>query len=386
MTPTRRATDSFVTEWARSVVADTSRPRTEDFRAVAGDDPLPLGGDFETFFNPFGSRKVRGALIDLQSLQCKVSWSIADSAAVGEDRSERGWNTASPSFGRMVEHLSQTAVGQVSVKQVGLHRCLYFWRVRPGMIVVAEVSGLEQLPATDVEPAVVKEICSAAMKVRETAALRGREAARIASLNADARSRNARQIWLKAGWASVVSLLACAAFGGWLFAQTSLDILHVRTLMDAAVLRSLSLALAKSDYGEVQEMLSTYGDSGYFSQAAVSNAKQRVIAIAGKWPDVQIGEALPDQIARTAETFDLRLGPENFGQLLIPQPRTTPPRLVRSGLHSLRAASAWLSSLALIAGLTLSAYLLRVSVLGRTGRSERDATVESTKKSEGGLL
>ena len=368
MTPTRRATDSPVTEWARSVAADTSRPRTEDFRAVAGDDPRPLGGDFETFFNPFESRKVRGALIDLQSLACKVSWSIADSAVVAEDRSERGWNTASPSFGRMVEHLSQTAIGQVSVKQVGLHRCLYFWRVRPGMIIVAEVSGLGRLPASDVEPALVKEICSAAMKVRETAALRGREAARIASSNAHAQSLSARRVWVRAGWACVVSLLACAAFGGWLFAKSSLDILHVRTLMDAAVLRSLSLALAKSDYGEVQEMLSTYGDSGYFSQAAVSNAKQRVIAIAGNWPNVQIGGPVPDQIARAAETFDLRLGSESLGQLLIPEPRTTPSKLARSGLHSLRAASAWLSSVALIAGLTLSAFLLRMSLLAGTSK------------------
>jgi hypothetical protein len=174
--------------------------------------------------------------------------------------------------------------------------------------------------------------------------------------------------------------LACAVFGGWLFAKTSLDILHVRTLMDAAVLRSLSLALAKSDYGEVQEMLSTYGDSGYFSQAAVSNAKQRVIATAGNWPNVQIGEPVPDQVARVAETFDLRLGSESLGQLLVPQPRTTPPRLVRSGLHSLRAASGWLSGLSVVAALTLSAFLLRMSVLARTKGSERDAAVESTKE------
>ena len=322
---------------------------------------------------------MRGALIDLQSLECKVTWSIADSAVVAEDRSERGWNTAGPSFGRMAEDLSQTAIGQVSVKQVGLHRCLYFWRIRPGMIVVAEVSGLGRLTASDVEPATVKEICSEAMKVRETAALRGREAARIASSNAQARSRNARRVWVRAGWASVVCLLACAAFGAWLFASTSLDILRVRTLMDAAVLRSLSLALAKSDYGEVQEMLSTYGDSGYFSQAAVSNAKQRVIAIAGHWPNVQIGEPPPDQIARAAETFDLRLGPENLGQLLIAQASTTPPKLARSGLHSLRAASAWLSSVALIAGLTLSAFLLRMSLLARTPKEGQDAVVESIK-------
>jgi len=380
MTPARRATDSPVTEWARVVMADTSRARSEDFRAAAGDEPRPLGGNFESFFDPFESRKVRGALIDQQSLECKVTWSIADCAVVAEDRSERGWNTAASGFAKVVEQLSQAAIGEVSVKQVGLQRCLYFWRIRPGMIVVAEVSGLGRLPASDVEPALVKEICSAAMKVRETAALRAREAARAASSSADVPSRSARSLWVKVGWASVVSLLACAAFGGWLFAKTSLDILHVRALMDAAVLRSLSLALAKSDYGEVQEMLSTYGDSGYFSQAAVSNAKQRVIAIAGNWPNVQIGEPLPDQIARAAETFDLRLGPESLGQLLIPQPRTTPPKLARSGLHSLRAASGWLSGLSVVAALTLSAFLLRMSVLARTKRGEPDAALEPTKE------
>jgi len=362
MAPTRRATDSPVTVWARAVTADTSRARAEDFRAAGGDDPCPLGGDFESFFNPFESRKVRGALIDLQSLESKVTWSIADCALVAEDRSERGWNTAGPGFAKTVELLSQAEIGEVLVKQVGLQRCLYFWRIRAGMIVVAEVSGLGRLPASEVEPAVVKQVCGAAMSVRESAALRAREAASAASSNADARSRSIRLLWIRGGWACVASLLICAALGAWVTAKTSVDILHVRTLMDAAVVRSLSLALARSDYGEVQEMLSTYGDSGYFSQAAVSNAKQRVIAIAGNWTSVRIGEPVPDQITGVAEAFDLRLGSESLGQLLIPQPRTTPSRLLGSGLQSLRAASAWLSGLALIAGLALSAVLLRGAV------------------------
>jgi len=379
MTLNRRGTDSPVTTWAHGVVADTSRARAEDFRAAADDDPRPLGGDFESFFRPLESKKVRGALIDQQSLECKVTWSIADCAVVAEDRSERGWNTTGPSFAKMVEQLSQTAIGEVSVKQVGLQRCLYTWRIRPGMIVVAEVSGLGRLPASDIEPALVKNICSAAMKVRETAALRAREATRAASSDDDVRSRSARLLWIKAGWASVASLLACAAFGGWLFARTSLDIQHVRTLMDSAMLRSLSLALATSDYGEVQDLLSTYSDSGYFPQAAVSNAKQRVIAISGNWSDVQIGQPVPDQIAHAAETFDLRLGSESFGQLLIPEAQTTRSRLVGSGLHSLRTASAWLSGLALIAGLTLSAYLLRMLPSAGTWRRERGAAGKSNE-------
>ena len=377
---TRRTTDSPVTAWGRTVTADVSPPRTEDSASAPEGEPSLLGGDFETFFNPFESRKVRAAVIDLQSRECKESWSIADRAIVAEDRSERGWNTASPGFAKVVEHLSETAIGEVSVKQVGLQRCLYFWRIEPERIIVAEVSSLGRLPVSDVEPALVKEICSAAMKVHQTAALRAREAASTGSSTGspgvDVPPRSAHLLWVRAGWACAVSLLVCAAFSGWLFAKTSLEILHVRTLMDVAVLRSLSLALAKSDYAEVQEMLSTYGDSGYFSQAAVSNAKQRVIATAGNWSNVQIGEPVPDQIARAAEAFDLRIGTESFGQLLIPQPRTTPPRLVRSGLHSLRAASAWLSSLALIAGLTLSAYLLRMSLLAKTLSSQRDAVVE----------
>jgi hypothetical protein len=378
MTPSRRASDSPVTAWGRTVTADTSPPRIEDSAPAPEGEPSLLGGDFETFFNPFESRKVRAAVIDLQSRECKESWSIADRAIVAEDRSERGWNTASPGFAKVVEQLSETAIGEVSVKQVGLQRCLYFWRIEPEQIMVAEVSSLGRLPVSDVEPALVKEICSAAMKVHQTAALRAREAASAVSpsVSVDVPSRSARLLWVRAGWTCAVALLVCAAFGGWLFTKTSLEILHVRTLMDAAVLRSLSLALAKSDYAEVQEMLSTYGDSGYFSQAAVSNAKQRVIAITGKWSNVQIGEPVPDQIARAAETFDLRVGTESFGQLLIPQARTTPPRLVRSGLQSLRVASAWLSGLALVAGLTLCAYLLRMSFLAKSQRSERDAVVQ----------
>jgi len=92
----------------------------------------------------------------------------------------------------------------------------------------------------------------------------------------------------------------------------------------------------------------------------VSSAKQRVIAIAGDWSDVQIGTLVADDVARAAETFDLHLGSESFGRLLIPQPRTTPPRLVKSDLHTLRAAGAWLAALALVVALMLSAYLLRI--------------------------
>jgi len=166
--------------------------------------------------------------------------------------------------------------------------------------------------------------------------------------------------------AFLLRLLACAALGAWLFAKSNLEISRVRTLMDAAMLRSLSLALAKNDYGEVQETLSTYGDSGYFSQAAVSNVRQRVIAVAGNWPNVRIGQSVPNEIASEAETFDLRIGSESFGRLLISQTRTIPPQLVKNGLRPLRAASGWLSALALVAGLTLSAYLLRMSLMAKT--------------------
>jgi hypothetical protein len=367
--------------WGLAVVPDMSQPHAENAWAAAGDRPWPLGGEFETFFNPFESRTVRAALIDLQSLDCKESWSIANCVVVADDRSERGWNATSPGFAAIVDRISLAAIGEVSVKQVGLQRCLYFWRIEPELVVVAEVSSPGRLPSSDVEPALVKEICSAAMRVRQnTAAFQARETADAASSSADVRSPSARSLWIKAGWACVASLLACAAFGAWLFAKTNLEIVRVRTLMDAAMLRSLSLALAKSDYGEVQEMLSTYGDSGYFSQAAVSNARQRVVAIAGNWPNVRIGEPVPDEIAGASEAFDLQLGSESFGQLLIPKARTTPPRLIRSGLHSLRAASAWLSGLALIAGLTLSAYLLRMSILAGISGSGRNAVLESTKQ------
>ncbi len=355
-------------------------------RVAAGDERWPLGGDFDAFFNPFESRKVRAALIDAQTLELRASWSIANCVVLEEDKSDR-WNTAGPSFAKVVERLSQTAIGEVSVKQLGLQRCLYMWRTEPGLIVVAEVSSRGKISSrppfrrsSDVEPATVREICSAAMSESPaTAAMRPRAAAPAPSSLAIS-PRSARVPWVRAGWAGVVSLLLGAAVGGWLFARANLEILHVRALMDAAMLRSLSLALAKSDYDGVQEMLSTYGDSGYFSQAAVSNAKQRVIAIGGNWPNVRIGEPVPDEIARVAENFDLRLGSERLGQLSIRQPRTVALGLINSGLHSLRTASAWLSGLALLSALTLAAYLLRIRTFAENSGSQPDAAADPTKE------
>jgi hypothetical protein len=388
------------------VTPNTSLP-VEEHVATATNGSRPLGGDFDTFFNPLESRKLRVALIDPKTFECRASWSIANCVVVAADTSERGWSTASPSFAKIVDRLQQASLGEVFVKQLGLERCLYVWRTEPGLIAVAEVSSHDRVStrgpfrrasdvepaaggsrarvssrgpfrrASDVAPAAVKAICSAAIRVGETTA----ESPAISSVPSpgDAGSRGARWSWVRAGWACVVSLLVCAALAGWLFAKTSVEMSRVRTLMDVAMLRSLSLMLAKSDYGEVQELLSTYGDSGYFSQAAVSNAKQRVVAIAGTWPKVQIGEPVPDAVARMAETFDLRLGSDSLGRLLIAQPRATPLRLVKSGLHSLRVSSAWLSGVALAAALMLSAFLMWMPLLARTSRRRLDAVAPSTK-------
>jgi len=211
---------------------------------------------------------LRTAVIDLQSLECRSSWSVENRVVVGADKSERGWNTGRPGFARIVEQLSKTAIGEILVKKLGLQRSLYVWRTEPGVVVLAELSSIGSLPASNVDVQLMKEICSAAINASKSAAASGqREAASSALSSIDPRSRSARARWVKAGGACVLSMLACAALGVWLFAKKShLEILHVRTLMDRAMLRSLSLALAKSDYGEVQEMLSTYADSGYFSQ------------------------------------------------------------------------------------------------------------------------
>jgi len=205
MTSTQRPSDPPVTVWGLAAGADTSQPPIEDSAAAAG-QTWPLGGDFEKFFNPFESRRMRSALIDLQSLECKASWSIANCVAVAEDRLERGWNTASPSFAKVVEHLSQAPLGEVVVKQVGLQRCVYFWRIEPQLVVATELRSLGRLSASDVDPSLVKEICGAAMRLdRTVTAFRPPDAASADSSGTDVRLRSARSPWVKLGWACVVS-------------------------------------------------------------------------------------------------------------------------------------------------------------------------------------
>jgi hypothetical protein len=356
----------------RTLNLNTPPARIEEREAEAGGQSWPLPGDFESFFSPLETRKLRTAVFDLESHEFRSSCAISNRVVVADDKSGRGWNTDAPSFARAVEQLSQSAVGEVLVKKLGLHRSLYVWRIERRVVVVAEVSNVGPLPTEDVDAALVKEICGAAIHARQTgAASRGHEAASRAPSGIDPRSQRARSPWVKAGWACVLAMLACAALGAWLLttavpgahdiaAKTRSEMSRLRALMDTEMTHGLSLAMSKGDYGEVQEMLSTYADSGYVSQAAVTNAKERVVAIAGDWSKLQIGASVPDDVLRAAQTMDLRLGSENFGRLLIPRPpRTTPSTPIKSDPYALRAASAWLCGLSLVAAVMLSAYLLR---------------------------
>ena len=85
---------------------------------------------------------------------------------------------------------------------------------------------------------------------------------------------------------------------------------------NGSMLQNLATTLATGDYGEVQAALTSFAALGYFQGAVVTNARQRIVSLAGTVGDARIGDAVSPTLARSARVLDLSIGSERFGQLL----------------------------------------------------------------------
>jgi hypothetical protein len=102
---------------------------------------------------------------------------------------------------------------------------------------------------------------------------------------------------------------------------------RLQSQVDGTLTQGLAAALATGDYGQVQEVLSNFAALGYFQDAAVTNASQRIVALAGTVNDLHIGSEVPAEFAASARTFQLvanneRLGRVQFHRTNVEKPAT----------------------------------------------------------------
>jgi hypothetical protein len=160
--------------------------------------------------------------------------------------------------------------------------------------------------------------------------------------------------------------VACAASALWLAfavvpalkegaARAAQEIAREHAQSEAVITHALASAMFAGDYGDAQDLLDRYAATGYFSDAAVINRAQRVVASVGATPGLVIGNALPGSAARTGRRITLGLRSESYGQLVVFAAReSAAPAALEAGIATLDdklGALAWIS-LALVVGVT----------------------------------
>ncbi len=253
------------------------------------------------------------------------TWSINDAGALSVGDAERspdgvvqgGWAT-----------LDQVArvPGDDTIVQKLSPRCWSFaWRLRGGNAIVGEMQFLDRRDAvSEADAALIRLVCSAGI-YGEGSAFAAPTRAKLSWPQVDRRGHR-KPPW--SAWLAPALLLATALLAAWLALVAvpdarelakarQLEIEQRRAMADGTMVQGLSLALASGDYGDVQSALSSFASLGYFRSAAVVNAGERVVAVAGPAEGARIGEKLASQSASAARALKLGIVPDKSGQLLL---------------------------------------------------------------------
>jgi len=171
----------------------------------------------------------------------------------------------------------------------------------------------------------------------------------------------------------VLFALAAVVLGGWLLfvelptateadGRVRTEAARQQTLTDALAAHTLALAVFERDYGEVQDLLSSFAAAGYVSRALVTNADRTVVALVGSVPGTAIGSRLPDAAVTGGRAIPLTLRAEVYGELRVLAPAADAAAAAGARSTTLRAV--------VVAWLAVSGLLLFLALLGL---SRRDA-------------
>ena len=322
--------------------------------------------DVARTFELLGVESLRAAVVELESMAINSQWSISElgEAAIGNsgqplDSSFRG---ASAALGQLADADSN----QTLTQQLNPKRWRLSWRMDERQAIVAEARFQERRDVIiEVDIVLLRLVCSMGVQVaQETdhggdALLAGkvwpqrerRANARVSALEPQLRTStspstaplDASKLEMAApnspgtSWRAMLLLLISVMVAGWIalvaaprgqeiaVIQQS-EISRLRALSQDTMVLELSTAMVSGDYGQVQAVLSAFASLGYFTGAVVTNERQRVVALSGRAERLRIGDAVPPEVAHTSQAFDLKLGSQRHGRLLlVPAPPPITP-------------------------------------------------------------
>ena len=309
-----------------------------DDAAAAGSGLAPLlARDMAMMFGQIGVVSLRASVVDMESMAFQPAWTITERGVVGEDPLNRGLDSAFPAAMATIAQMGVSSPEHTVVRKLSPRHWAFAWRIDDQHVAVAEARYRDQRDMqTEADTALVRLICDNGIHANQLGAADG--SGRRSAMPAGTLDGRPLMMWPAidrrranqatfVGPLSVFVVVLSALLALWMVAvaipwarsdavalQTELTRMH--EMGNGSMLQTLASTLATGDYGEVQAALTSYASLGYFQGAVVTNARQRIISVAGTVTEARIGDAVSPALARSAQVLDLSIGSERYGQLL----------------------------------------------------------------------
>lgn len=337
-------------------------------------EPVPvltpaLVGDMARMFRQLGIESFRASVVDMGSMAFQAAWTLTDNGEVSDDNPDRPLDSQFPGAMASITQLSQASPDETIVQRLSPRRWSFAWRLDGLHVVLAEARYRDMRSAiSEIDTALVRLVCDTGIRSGQGQPLVGSlpvsSGAPDGALHWNGQQERRRSSSL--GWTRPVSLglsVLTAVTALWLSvlavpeahqasSTTQAEATKLRAIADSTMVHNLSTAMATGDYGEVQTELSSLESLGYFRSAAVINLRNRIVSLTSGSDGLRIGAEVSAEAAQDARRFDLALGSERYGQLVILKQPTLDGTDSRFG--PLRVGSAVVAVLAtLIAALLL---------------------------------
>jgi len=324
---------------------------------------LPLDGalapallqDMARMLRHLGVQSLRASAVDMNSMAFQAAWSISSDGTVREGVPGRALDSIFPGGSSALGRLERLPADGTLSQKLSPRRWVFAWRLdeRNAAVTEAQFQARRDLVA-DGDVALIRLLCNTSL--RGVAGASPALAPGTAAMVWPQHERRAlRRPPVSMTWLLSLLLATSVLSSAWhalaalpaardaTLAQRS-EIERQNRMAENTMTQDLSNTLAAGDYGEVQDALSLFSSLGYFKGAVVTNTKDRVIAMIGPLDKLHIGDALTQDGLAGSRSFDLRLGSERYGRLLLIPPAAPPAAPSSSSL--IASVLAFASSLA----------------------------------------
>ena len=338
------------------MATEPERSRAETLASV-------MQHDMARLVQQLGVQSLRASVVDLASMALQSGWSIAESGEVSDSIMERTLDSVFPGASARLSQLAQASDEDTMVQKLSPRRWAFAWRLDAQKAAMTEVQYQDRRDAiSDTDITLVRLLCNSGIRAGLAAAPAATAAQALVWPQVDRRARHEPQAlnwWLPGlvgasallcAWLALVALPHYTAAS----AEQQAELARLHTMADSTLSHNLATVLASGDYGDVQTALAVYEAQGYLKSAAVTNAKERVVAAVGPIDRLRIGDPVAADFASTARRLELNLGSEKLGALLM----VAPPATAAESQGVVRTAS-WLALVSALAALGLVAARLR---------------------------